>query len=129
MSCSCSISTEIDCLPDLYEEKKVVARKDHVCCECRKTIKRGQPYERIKGLWEGKFETYKTCIDCLSVRKAFFESYIFGELYDSLYEEIADADGELSQTCISKLTPVARGKVCDMINDWWTAREEEGLYD
>lgn len=33
--------------PEVYDEKTVVARRDHVCCECRKPILAGLPYRDL----------------------------------------------------------------------------------
>lgn len=36
---------------------------------------------------------------------------------------------EINQTCVAKLTPRARGMVCDIIERTWQDREESGWYD
>jgi hypothetical protein len=130
MDCSCSIDyTEHDNDPELYDEKIVKSRKDHKCSECRRVIKKGEHYKRIKGLWDGYFSTYKHCADCQSIAKEFFHSFNFECLLDDLWEFIRDSDGEVSQTCISKLTPGARNKVCSIIEEVWKDNEESGYYD
>ncbi len=45
------------------------ARKSHTCCECRRTIQPGEPYEHVWGVWEGKPDTYKTCQHCVGLRE------------------------------------------------------------
>jgi len=77
-------------LPTLYTEKTPTARKAHICCECGSTINSGEKYELITGLWEGTFETFKTCCFCADVRqsaRAVFdlrqdEGIVFGQLWD-----------------------------------------------
>jgi hypothetical protein len=54
--------------PTLYSEKWVIARKPHQCCECFKTIAKGDDYQKIKGLWDGEFQEYETCLQCAELR-------------------------------------------------------------
>jgi hypothetical protein len=44
------------------------ANKDHRCCECSGEIKRGEKYQKVKGCWDGKWHTFKTCEDCADLR-------------------------------------------------------------
>lgn len=85
MQCDCSI---IDYeRSDVYEDKIQKARKEHVCCECSGTIKVGDQYEYVKGLWEGTFSIYKTCIPCKSIRDRYCpHGFLFGELRNSIFE-------------------------------------------
>lgn len=47
-----------------------VARKEHKCCECGKTIKRGEKYSYFVVVWADychnckDFGAYKTCLEC-----------------------------------------------------------------
>lgn len=45
------------------------ARKDHVCCECRKTIARGTDYHHLTAIWEDGPGTFKTCPPCHELRR------------------------------------------------------------
>lgn len=54
--------------PTLYNETKPKARKQHKCCECGATIEPGETYQRIEGMWEGDFRTFKTCSFCDATR-------------------------------------------------------------
>lgn len=54
--------------PTLCNESTPVARKQHVCCECGCTIDPGEKYHRVEGLWDGSFQTFKTCEFCAQVR-------------------------------------------------------------
>lgn len=46
------------------------ARKDHKCCECQRTILKGETYESVSGLWrESGFDTFKTCGHCVAARE------------------------------------------------------------
>jgi len=55
--------------PDIYQDKIVKARKVHRCCECDKDINPGQIYQVVRGLWDGRWSGYKTCMFCATVRE------------------------------------------------------------
>ena len=54
--------------PSVFSKDTPVARSDHVCYECRRTIPAGTKYHKFKGCWDGKFSHYKTCTDCEELR-------------------------------------------------------------
>ena len=55
--------------PSLYTSTIVkAARKEHQCEECRRTIKSGESYELVWGMWDGRPDTFKTCSHCLALR-------------------------------------------------------------
>jgi hypothetical protein len=55
--------------PSIYNCTPVkAARKEHQCEECRRTIRPGEPYELVWGMWDGRSETFKTCSHCLALR-------------------------------------------------------------
>jgi len=66
MSCYC----DYDEMPKLYNESFVIARKDHKCCECYQQIKKGDEYQVITGLWDERFDRFKTCEKCADLRDA-----------------------------------------------------------
>ncbi len=55
--------------PSFLCERILKARKEHRCFECRRTIVKGQPYERTAGVWNGSFSTYKICFACRTLRE------------------------------------------------------------
>ena len=119
MSCSCSIDAyDEGCSTDFMREETPVARKSYKCCECQREIVKGEKYERVVGKWEGDFATFKTCMDCASIRDAFFCSFSFSRMFEDLREEIDYANGNLSQDCIAKLTPRAKDMVLEMIDEF-----------
>jgi len=71
-------------------------------------------------MWEGDFNTYKTCRDCESIRNAFFcDGWWYGMVLENLSDHINDTRGAISEDCISGLTPVARTTVCELIEKQW----------
>lgn len=134
MECGCEIDINEGCnLPkfDIREESPV-ARKEHVCCECGRTIRKGERYLRESCIWEETGPaTMKTCTDCESVRDKYFcgHSYglVWGQLRDKIEEEIWETKGGNSfvDSRLAELTPAAREKVCALIEDAWKKFEGE----
>jgi len=124
MECSCDISVEVDVYPEFYIETNRKARKVHKCTECRRDILPKETYMTIAGKWDGVIQTYKHCADCQSIITQFFSSgFTFGEVLWLLADAISEGGG-LPEKCVSKLTPRAREKVCDMIQKYWDEKEE-----
>lgn len=123
MECSCAVDVYAgDCEPvSLLNVKIRKAVKDHICQECKRDIPKGEEYEYVSYLFEGKFWRDKTCKDCLTARKQFYPrgGHCPGGLWFDIKEEINDSGGEIPEACISRLTPIARGRLCDMLNDFY----------
>jgi len=56
--------------PEFYKERWIVARKTHICCECKAEIQKGEMYQYITGKWDGMLETFKTCEKCAGLRES-----------------------------------------------------------
>jgi len=85
MYCDCSI--DVDYPASVYTEKVIKARKEHVCGECRETIKKGEKYERVKGLWDGYWGTFNTCVPCMRIRNHYCPNgFEFGSLVEIIYD-------------------------------------------
>lgn len=56
--------------PAYFVQKIRKARKDHNCIECGKIIKSGQKYEHISGLWDGRPDSFSTCLPCVILKQA-----------------------------------------------------------
>lgn len=52
----------------VYHKATVRAAKNHACCECHGIIARGEHHERVKGLWDDQWTTFRTCPDCVFLR-------------------------------------------------------------
>jgi hypothetical protein len=85
MSFSCDCSNDGGTPPELYNEEYPTARKEHKCCECGGVIKPGQKYHKAKGMWEGEFRTYKTCMPCNNIREHYCSyGFVFTELAEQI---------------------------------------------
>ena len=84
-SCICHYDAA-DYGPEVCTETIVkAARKEHVCIECQEPIPIGASYERVEGLWEGRWETFKTCIPCMRIRKDMFPcGWIYGQMREDI---------------------------------------------
>lgn len=124
MNCSCVQDDVCGELADseAVEIKVVNVTEVHFCQECGRVIERGSKYEVYKGVWDKKERVYKTCQDCLSVRQVFFKGgWTFGLVWEDVRDLILEC-GEVSEEQLASLTPFARGRVCEIIEDIW---EEE----
>lgn len=79
--------------PDIMWEKIRKAKKQHECCECRESIRVDERYERITGVWDGEFSTFKTCMPCARLREYLLtesdldaEEVYFGQLHETVEE-------------------------------------------
>ena len=93
--------------PELYRAAMRKARKRHKCDECERDISRGESYEHVEGIWEGRWGQFRTCMDCLSIRQVFFpEGYNHGGVLTELFEHLASCD--VTEKQLTALTPTAR---------------------
>jgi len=119
-SCSCVYVNVDGDGPEFYSHFERRARKEHVCSECGRVIQKGETYRVETGRWEGRFDTYKICRDCVSIRDSFFcEGYSYTMVLEDLREHIQEVGGEISEDCLAGLTPGAREVVCGMIEEVW----------
>jgi hypothetical protein len=80
------IYVDHDAYAEVHRARVVKARKEHRCDECGETIKARDLYENATGLWEGIWETYKTCARCVLVRSDFFRGWLYGNLVADFQE-------------------------------------------
>ena len=121
MECECTVPTYIDgedCGELLYI-LQIPMYKTYTCIECSETYRMSWCHiESIR--WEGYIQTYYTCEHCYSLRQVFFSGgWYFTMLWEEMYTFINDAEGDISVSCILELTPKARGKVLDSIEEVW----------
>ena len=87
---NCCCIDSYDDGPEFSTQQLQRARKPHQCCECHKTILAGSLYERVSGVWDGQFQTYKTCARCANIRNDYFP---YGWYYTRLVEDFRDCFG------------------------------------
>lgn len=87
-----------DSEPKVFRQKVVTARKQHSCCECRRTIHVGTEYEYTFGVWDTP-DSFKTCMECLELRKEFMCKmdevdtqvvWVFTQLFATILEECSE---------------------------------------
>lgn len=115
--CACVIETSDYEPAACFSETDRTERKAHVCCECSRTIEPGETYRHESGVWDGRPASYRTCVDCVSIRNTYTCGYIYGMLLVSLREYIEETDGQLGG--LDKLTPAARERVIGLIQEQW----------
>lgn len=129
MSMSCISHVDVDSSDgkqcSFHRTLKPVARKEHLCCECRRTIKPGEQYLAESGMWDGGFYSHKTCADCWSMRCSFFGGgWYYGHIWEDLEEHIRECGGDVGEIHLACLNPVALGKVCALIEAQWEEEED-----
>jgi len=120
-SCECTIDS-FDHGWDSPEAFKAIirkARKSHKCYECDRKIKPCEEYEVASGIWSGRPDRFKTCADCLSIRKVFFSSWMYGGVWEDMQNMAEELGGDISSCRIIELTPAARTKVCDLFQEYY----------
>lgn len=110
-------ATELSC-------RMVLARKKHVCCECGREIDKNDSYERYRLVYDREISEFKTCVDCLSLRDAFFDSWSFTGIWGEFYEYVHEAYGEeIKWSALSKLTDNAKDIAFGYIEAIWNEIE------
>ncbi len=96
----------------VYKQRIVTARKRHRCGECRGPIAAGEQHERVDGLWDGEWETHRTCASCVEIRNHFAcgGGWLFGQLWDDLAENFFP-DMRAGGPCMSGLSVAARERL------------------
>ena len=116
MSCMCLGEYDGD-QATVYSSSHVKARKEHKCYECRRMIAKGETYERVSGLWEGKWETYRFCDCCSEIGLSL--SCGGGRTFGMLWEEITDyLFPNMGGDCFDKLDTA---KAKQFLRDKWMA--------
>ena len=56
-------------------QKFPVSRKKHKCCECSKTIEKGEIYQLLSGIYDNEPFCEKTCLNCAIIRDVICNEY------------------------------------------------------
>jgi hypothetical protein len=125
MECA-TVSCECDDYCTMLAKNYRTARKTHRCTECKRAILAGVKYLDERTVYDGRVETWKTCEDCESIRENFFkEGWYWGDTRHHLIEHIYESFGDVSESCISELSPGARADVCEIISAYWEKYEDD----
>lgn len=86
IQCDCSADHDEECR--CYLPRRIVARKEHLCCECRVPIARGQRYLRETGIDpDGDPFSYATCMPCAAIREHYCpKGWVWGGLAEQIEE-------------------------------------------
>ena len=107
-----------------YRRRVVKARMLCRCYECAAPIARGDMHQCETGVSDGRWFTTRTCLDCASVQESFFGcGWVSGGVWEDLREHIEATNGEISSACLVSLTPAARVRVCELIEEEWERQE------
>ena len=117
MHCTCQISNDTGEQGQMFTKHNRKAHKEHRCCECGKTILPREEYRYESGKWDDEISSFRTCLDCLSVRDVIFCSYVYGNIWEDLWEQIRGYG--VPEACIAELTQRAREMVCEEIEESW----------
>ena len=110
--------------PSCHSQAIRKARKEHVCSECRETIPKGTKYDYSSGIWDGRAESYKTCLLCIEIRDHFAcEGWIYEQLWGDLTENFFP-DMKAGGQCMTGLSPDAKRKLIDARMEWYFDQDE-----
>jgi len=119
MECVC-IDMDVNDFSDILSDTMPIARNEHKCIECARLIHPGEKYRKEKAVFEGCHSTYKTCVDCNSIRQEFVcGSWYWGEILEAVSNCIRDAGGNISESAIASLTQPARERICGLVEKYW----------
>jgi len=100
------------------------ARKEHACSECREPITRGTKYEYASAIWDGRPDSFKTCLSCVEIRNHFAcEGWIYEQLWSDL-EQNFFPDMKAGGQCMSGLSPAAKTRLIDVRMKWYFEQDE-----
>ena len=118
MECSCSASV-CDEGEGYWNSREMGAAKPHKCCECGEYINKGDMFIFGTYIEPGiRIDNSITCMTCKDIEDSFFKNgHYVGQMLDNLFDYLWDSWGghDLPSNCISKLTPAARDRVCDIL--------------
>lgn len=101
------------------------ARKAHACCECREEIAIGTKHERVSGIWDHSWSTYRTCLSCVEIRNHFeCEGWLFTRLWSDLAVNFFP-DMKAGGPCMEGLSPEAKARLFERRLAWLEHRGGE----
>lgn len=95
--------------PDAYCVVKPIARKEHRCGECGRTILVGEPYERHSMVFEGTASHHAVCTHC-AVLTEWLVIECGGTITHEMIEDIEEHARDYERADLAELAAAARGK-------------------
>ena len=81
------------------------ARRNYKCCECERPIAQGTVHQVCNVLCDGEWSTYRTCLVCAEIRKAFCcEGEVVGGVFWAEMADYGFPEITKSGDCLSRLT-------------------------
>ena len=117
--CPCiDVRHECDELPRRHRHEMRTARKRWKCIECGAAVEPGERYEHVRGLWDGHYETFRTCEGCVQVRNAVLcGGSLYGELWETLAaEDVIRGDRAVERCRYDELGAAGAAK---LKAEWW----------
>ncbi len=118
-----------DCEPPTVSNRSTpIARVPHDCDECHLEIPKGDQYERERGLWHDRWDTWRTCLRCAAARRwfetipSYGECVALGRLASALDEW---AHYEQGLTRIEPADPAIAGWVLGLVMARWFESDED----
>lgn len=74
---------------NVLSEARPLAKREHRCDECGRTIAPGEPYLREAFRWDGQFKSHKTCKHC-EIARDWLARQCGGWLYGCVEEDIRE---------------------------------------
>ena len=124
ITCSTTILSDTGIIGYAWQDFTAPAGRPYTCCECGRVIDPGEAYHHDSGVFDGQFQTHRTCIDCFTIREVLFEAYVFKDLWDDVEAEI-DQAGMIPEDCLAQLTKPGRDRICEMIEALWDEDDDE----
>lgn len=82
------------------------AAKDHRCGECNRTISKGERYEYVTGLYDGHWDTERTCEQCHQVTRwlnVVCGGFMYQAVQMDLFEHITGEESYLRSAPLTRL--------------------------
>jgi hypothetical protein len=82
------LSCDYEDRPDFYKQVWKKANKEHRCCECGYTVKKGEVYEHVTSMYDGSISTFKTYERCVDLRDSLGDCYQHRGLFEDYSKQL-----------------------------------------
>jgi hypothetical protein len=104
-----------DDMADIYNETWQRARKHYKCCECSSAIEPKDSYQRVTMLYDGMWDTYKTCEKCADLRES------LADIDCPAFEYLSECYTDNIRPCVKRGTHAAK-----LVPDYYLDEGGEG---